>query len=190
MRDLTNPLQNWLYSRDDTVLHSVCSMPLNSLSSLAISLRGTAAVCVMSFTAVWICPAFTGYIAVCFWYIASICKPRVWWINPAWRATQADTKSSCNRSSLQINHYWFWIQKIFSFVSFGVFLWCFHPVNLCVFVCEFIWAPELYQGYIFWLRYFSKEINNLNHDAYKSMLILWYVFTFCRKCLWIGLIIS
>lgn len=135
MRDLTNPLQNWLYLCDDTsVLHSVCSMPLNHCPPY-FTVCYSGCVCDIFYCCfLWICPAFTGYIAVCFWYVASICKPWVWWINPAWRATQADTKSSCNRSSLQISHYWFWILKIFSFVSFGVFFCDALILLICVFL--------------------------------------------------------
>lgn len=137
MRDLTNPLQNWLYLCDDTRQFYILSAPCHWITVLPISLCVTAAVCVTSFTAVFyefVQLSQLGYIAVCFWYVASICKPWVWWINPAWRATQADTKSSCNRSSLQISHYWFWILKIFSFVSFGVFFCDALILLICVFL--------------------------------------------------------
>lgn len=124
-----------------TVLHSVCSMPLKSLSSLAISLCGTAAVCVMSFTAVFyefvqlsqvILPSASGTLplSASLWCGGLILHGRL--------LKQTQSPNSYNMQKLSADQYWFWILKIFSFVSFSFFLWCFDPVNLCVFVCEFI----------------------------------------------------
>lgn len=137
-----------------SVLHSVCSMPLNHCPPY-FTVCYSGCVCDIFYCCfLWICPAFTGYIAVCFWYVASICKPWVWWINPAWRATQADTKSSCNRSSLQISHYWFWILKIFSFVSFGVF---FCDALILLFVCFCMWiymSARIVSRIYIWIKIF------------------------------------
>lgn len=131
-----------LFAWCHTVLHSVCSMPLKSLSSLAISLCGTAAVCVMSFTAVFydfvqlsqvILPSASGTLplSASLWCGGLILHGGL--------LKQTQSPNSCNMQKLSADHYWFWIIKIFSFVSFSVFfLWCFDPVNLCVFVCEFI----------------------------------------------------
>lgn len=129
-----------------TVLHSVCSMPLKSLSSLAISLCGTAAVCVMSFPAVFyefvqlsqvILPSASGTLplSASLWCGGLILHGRL--------LKQTQSPNSYNMQKLSADQYWFWILKIFSFVSFGViFLWCFSPVNLCVFVCEFIYQCQ------------------------------------------------
>lgn len=132
-----------LFAWCHTVLHSVCSMPLKSLSSLAISLCGTAAVCVMSFTAVFyefvqlsqvILPSASGTLPLS----ASLWCGGLILHGGLYSSRHKVLILATCRSSVQINNYWFWILKIFSFVSFSVFLWCFDPVNLCVFVCEFI----------------------------------------------------
>lgn len=133
-----------LFAWCHTVLHSVCSMPLKSLSSLAISLCGTAAVCVMSFTAVFyefvqlsqvILPSASGTLPLS----ASLWCGGLILHGGLLKQTQSPNsrnmqKLSADQSLLVLNIKDF--QLCFFWCFF--FLWCFDPVNLCVFVCEFI----------------------------------------------------